>query len=68
MADSRLEPWLRDILVCPNCRSTLRDDQTTGELICTSSTCGLAYPIVDGIPILLIDDARPTLSAAPPAT
>jgi uncharacterized protein YbaR (Trm112 family) len=64
VADFRLEPWLREILACPNCRSPLRDDQETGELVCTSETCGLAYPVVDGIPILLIDDARPTRPSA----
>jgi uncharacterized protein YbaR (Trm112 family) len=63
VADFRLEPWLREILVCPQCHSALRDDETTGELVCTSATCGLAYPVVDGIPILLVDDARPTRSA-----
>lgn len=65
MGDRQLEAWVRDILVCPACRATLRDDADTGELVCTSSTCGLAYPVVDGIPILLVDDARPTLSSPP---
>ncbi len=58
---AHLEPWLREILRCPNCHSELRDD--TGpdggpELVCTSDTCGLAYRIDDGVPVLLVDEAR----------
>ena len=58
---SSIEPWLREILRCPNCRSELRDDTGhTGdpELVCTSDTCGLAYRIDDGVPVLLVDEAR----------
>ncbi|MGL5865959.1 MAG: Trm112 family protein [Dermatophilaceae bacterium] len=55
-----LEPWLRAILRCPACRSEVRDDAgpTGPELVCTSSTCGLAYRIDDGVPVLLVDEAR----------
>jgi uncharacterized protein YbaR (Trm112 family) len=61
-ATSHLEPWLREILRCPACHSELRDD--TGpeggpELVCTSAACGLAYRIDDGVPVLLVDEARP---------
>lgn len=57
---SSLEPWLREILRCPACRSELRDaDGPTGpELVCTSPECGLAYRIDDGVPVLLVDEAR----------
>lgn len=58
---SPLEPWLREILRCPACRSELRDDVAPGggpELVCTSSTCGLAYRYDDGVPVLLVDEAR----------
>lgn len=57
---STIEPWLREILRCPNCRSELRDEAgpTGPELVCTSSECGLAYRIDDGVPVLLIDEAR----------
>jgi uncharacterized protein YbaR (Trm112 family) len=60
-AMTSIEPWLRDILVCPNCHSALADEQSpTGslELRCTSAECGLAYRVDDGIPVLLIDEAR----------
>ena len=43
-------------LVCPATRTALRYDAAAGELI--SDEAGLAYPIDDGIPILLIERAR----------
>ena len=57
-----IEPWLREILRCPNCGSDLVD--ATGpdggaELQCTSERCGLAYRVEDGVPVLLVDEARP---------
>jgi uncharacterized protein YbaR (Trm112 family) len=56
-----IEPWLREILVCPKCHSALADEvgpTGTAELRCTSSECGLIYRVDDGIPVLLIDEAR----------
>lgn len=56
-----IEPWLRDILRCPRCRAELRDEPGLAgalELVCTSGSCGLAYRVEDGIPVLLIDEAR----------
>ncbi|GAB3624078.1 Trm112 family protein [Mariniluteicoccus endophyticus] len=47
-----------EILACPSCHSGLAVDHDSGELVCTSGQCGLAYPVVDGIPVLLIDEAR----------
>ncbi len=54
------QPWLRDILRCPACLGSLRDDDGPGgpELVCESARCGLAYPVHDGIPGLLVDLAR----------
>lgn len=57
-----IEPWLRDILRCPACRSELRDDtgpDGSPELVCVSTECGLAYRVDDGVPVLLVDEARP---------
>lgn len=51
-----LDPQLLDVLACPACRSPLRIDDAAGELACTG--CGLRYPVRDGIPILLVDEAR----------
>jgi uncharacterized protein len=53
-----LDPDLLSILVCPKCRSELAVDQEANELVCTSAECGLAYPVRDDIPVLLIDEAR----------
>jgi uncharacterized protein YbaR (Trm112 family) len=52
----QLDPALLDILACPECRSPLRADDDAGELVCTG--CGLAYPVRDDIPVLLVDEAR----------
>jgi uncharacterized protein len=54
----QLDPQLLEILACPNCHATLRVDDEAQELVCTSDTCGLAYPVRDEIPVLLIDEAR----------
>jgi uncharacterized protein YbaR (Trm112 family) len=45
-----------DGLICPQTHATLRYDATTQELI--SEAAGLAFPIRDGIPVMLIDEAR----------
>lgn len=57
---AQIEPWLREILRCPACRSELRDEKGPAgpELVCTSDGCALAYRIDDGIPVLLVDEAR----------
>ncbi|MCM8731063.1 Trm112 family protein [Hephaestia sp. GCM10023244] len=51
-----LDPWLLSILVCPATRSALRHDAARDELV--SDEAGLAYPIRDGVPVLLIEEAR----------
>ncbi|MBZ3908702.1 Trm112 family protein [Streptomyces brasiliscabiei] len=51
-----LEAGLLEILACPACHAPLTEEDT--ELTCTSTDCGLAYPIRDGIPVLLVDEAR----------
>jgi uncharacterized protein len=53
-----IDDWLLEILVCPACRAPLHADESAGELICTSEACGLAYPVRDDIPVLLVDEAR----------
>ena len=51
-----LDPKLLEILVCPITKATLEYDSDAQELI--SREAGLAYPIRDGIPIMLADEAR----------
>ncbi|MGN6671493.1 MAG: Trm112 family protein [Candidatus Nucleicultricaceae bacterium] len=54
--EAALDPRLLEMLVCPLTRDTLIYDKKKQELI--SKKAGLAYPIKDGIPIILIDEAR----------
>ena len=52
-----IDPWLLSVLVCPVTRTALRLDADHGELI--SDAAGLAYPIRQGVPVLLVEEARP---------
>ncbi len=54
---TRIDPRLLEILVCPLTRATLEYDSRRQELI--SRAAKLAYPIRDGIPIMLPEEARP---------
>ena len=47
---------LLDVLVCPLCKGPLQHDKAAKELICNGDR--LAYPIRDGIPIMLAEEAR----------
>ncbi len=53
---NRVSPKLLEILVCPLTKGPLEYDAQAGELI--SRQAGLAYPIREGIPIMLPDEAR----------
>jgi uncharacterized protein YbaR (Trm112 family) len=55
---------LLEILVCPLTKGPLRYDAERQELV--SERAGLAYPIRDGIPIMLVDEARRLDEGAPP--
>lgn len=54
---SLIDPLLKSILVCPVSHGPLEEDEAHGYLICRES--GLAYPVRDGIPIMLVDEAIP---------
>ena len=56
-AAGTIDPKLLEILVCPLTKTTLEYDAERQELI--SRAAKLAYPIRDGIPIMLADEARP---------
>jgi len=51
-----VDPKLLEILVCPLTRTTLRYDRERQELL--SRAAGLAYPIRDGVPVMLAAEAR----------
>ena len=56
MSERRADPKLLEILVCPLTKAPLEYDAEAQELI--SRKAGLAFPIRDGIPIMLVDEAR----------
>jgi uncharacterized protein len=51
-----MDSKLLDILVCPICKGPLQHDRAAAELICRADK--LAYPIKDGIPVMLEEEAR----------
>jgi len=55
-----IDPWLLERLVCPLTRQRLVLDEAAGELVSTAA--GLAYPIREGVPVLLVDEARTIIS------
>jgi len=62
MGVQQVDPKLLEILVCPLTKGPLEYDREQQELI--SKKAGIAYPIRDGIPIMLVDEAR-ELDGAP---
>jgi uncharacterized protein YbaR (Trm112 family) len=56
MSSHAIDPLLLEILVCPLTKGPLEYDAAAQELV--SRKAGLAYPIRDGIPIMLVDEAR----------
>ena len=55
-AASEIDPRLLEVLVCPVTHATLEYDRAKGELI--SRSARLAYPIRDGVPVMLPEEAR----------
>ncbi len=56
-AYAALDPRLLEVLVCPLTRTPLIYDRARGELI--SRAAKLAYPVRDGVPVMLPEEARP---------
>ncbi len=56
MTEAGIDPRLLEILVCPKTRTTLEYDAQRQELV--SRAAKLAYPIREGIPIMLVEEAR----------
>ncbi len=53
---TEVDPRLLEILVCPVTKTDLEYDRDRNELI--SRAAGLAFPVRDGVPIMLVDEAR----------
>jgi len=49
-----------ELMVCPECQRKLSYDKTLKELLCDK--CKLAFPVQDGIPVMLVEQARKTES------
>ena len=58
-----MNPDLLALLVCPLTRAPLRWDEERQELV--SEAAGLAYPVRDGVPVMLVEEARPLDRQAP---
>ena len=56
VADQKIDPKLLEVLVCPLTKTTLEYDAAAQELI--SRAAGLAFPILEGIPRMRLEDAR----------
>jgi hypothetical protein len=52
---------LLEILACPKCKGNIIADEKRNGLVCES--CKLLYPVKDGIPIMLIEEAEPLLNS-----
>jgi uncharacterized protein YbaR (Trm112 family) len=51
-----IDKELLEILACPKCKQPVKEENE--KLICQNPQCGLRYPIRDGIPVMLIDEAE----------
>ncbi len=58
-----IDPELLEILACPACKAPVREE---GDwILCTAKSCGLRYPVRDGIPVMLVEEAaQPTSGEA----
>jgi len=56
MSDKKIDKKLLEILVCPVTKKKLNYDEAKGELV--SKKAGLAYPVREGIPVMLESEAR----------
>jgi uncharacterized protein YbaR (Trm112 family) len=51
-----IDPLLAEILVCPVEQGDLDQDEATSRLVCR--VCGRRYPVTDGIPVMLVEEAE----------
>lgn len=50
-----IDKELLEILACPACKAPVRQEED--RIICTASGCGLRYPVREGIPVMLVEEA-----------
>jgi len=60
-----IDPELLAIMQCPSCAGTLAETEAPPSLTC--QRCGLRYPVREGIPVMLIEEAEQTPPASEPA-
>ncbi len=53
---SAISSSLLEVLACPKCKSAVK--QVNDEIVCQSPQCGLRFPVRDGIPVMLIEEAK----------
>ncbi len=55
-----IDKELLEILACPSCKAAV---QLQGDrIVCTKPSCGLRYPVRDGIPVMLVEEAQKSAS------
>ena len=52
-----LDPKLLEVLICPNCHGEIEYREADEVIVCLGE-CGYRYPVRDGIPVMLIDEAE----------
>ena len=50
-----MDKALLEILACPQCKAGVKEEGNW--IVCTNPVCGLRYPVREGIPVMLIDEA-----------
>jgi len=58
VTDHLIDQELLAIMQCPSCAGTLKERLEPPALVCAN--CGLQYPVRDGIPVMLIEEATPS--------
>ena len=53
-----LDPELLEILICPDCHGDVEYKDRRHVIVCQD--CGLQYPVKDGIPVMLVEEAKPS--------
>lgn len=50
-----MDPAFLELLACPACKSPVKENHD--QIVCQNKQCGLKYPIRDGIPVMLVEEA-----------